>query len=636
MSNHVRRDIQELRGVAITLVVLYHAGELVSAGFVGVDAFFVISGFVIAQSIKVSLQSAPFSFGEFVGKRVRRILPALSVVLVVTLLASTWLSSVAARVQTVRTGIFASFGTANLFLYRFRPDGYFEVSEKSNALLHTWSLSLEEQVYLMLAVGLAVVVKAVGRDHVRRTILFILTGVFSTSLLLAMAASHFNLSVVNPLLRRVLSADELDATFSFYLPFTRAWEFLVGVGIAIFAKYGWSTAASRKLRFIGLVLLAVSGLATPKEDFPNVFSVVPVVAVALVILGGRNYTGHEFGKGGAVLRWLGDRSYSWYLWHWPVIQFVTPFSSDRWVLILAACFSLIPAHFSYEYIEQYFRTQRSWKSMSRTVVIGVLSVALPLMASLTTRDIEPDLAHHIDAQMGCEYGLLDRLQPGGPCTVPFEGATKSAILLGDSHAGHLSEGFLGATRELGFNAILAVRGNSPFLYPDGARSESQPSESQRLVDLAIGRGVSVAVIAQSSYSSSARPWEEAFRPVIEDLTRAGIRVVLVAQSLLLDADPRKCSPLQIRLSMCKEEVTRQTQDLLNQRDRIAAETLLASKYQGVVLFDSAQYLCPFETCSNRQNDQWWWRDGGHIAIPASIALTPSLKEAMVEAMNEQS
>jgi len=122
-----RHDIQGLRGIAILLVVLYHAGVLFRGGFVGVDVFFVISGFVITSSLLRRLQTnEQISLLEFYGRRVRRLLPALAAMLVLVIGMSTWFSAIAARTQTVRTGWFATFSTANLFLYRFRPDGYFE------------------------------------------------------------------------------------------------------------------------------------------------------------------------------------------------------------------------------------------------------------------------------------------------------------------------------------------------------------------------------------------------------------------------------------------------------------------------------------------------------------------------------
>ena len=155
----VRQDVQQLRGLAIIFVVAYHAGGILPGGFVGVDMFFVISGFVIAQSVRERVSAGNFTLTDFVSRRIRRILPPLGAMLAVVIFLSTWMSPLLSRVQTVRTGIFAIFGGANLFLFRFRPDGYFVSSEKSNALLHTWSLSLEEQFYILFAVGVLLIVR---------------------------------------------------------------------------------------------------------------------------------------------------------------------------------------------------------------------------------------------------------------------------------------------------------------------------------------------------------------------------------------------------------------------------------------------------------------------------------------------
>jgi hypothetical protein len=181
------------------------------------------------------------------------------------------------------------------------------------------------------------------------------------------------------------------------------------------------------------------------------------------------------------------------------------------------------------------------------------------------------------------------------------------------------------------NAILAVRGSSPFVYPGGVREVANPSQTQLLVDLAIARKVSVAVIAQSDYANNFAPgvnWESAFRPVIEDLTAAGVRVVVVAQSVLMDADPRMCSPIQISLSRCDQLVSRDTNELLAARKRLSSEKRLVSEFQGVELFDSARLLCPDTRCPNRRQNEWWWRDGGHISVPASRALTGDLSAAI--------
>lgn len=622
----MRRDIQELRGVAILLVVLYHAGAILPSGFIGVDVFFVISGFVIAGSVRRSMRADDFSLSSFIGKRVRRILPALSVMLTIVVLASSWFSSVASRVQTVRTGLFASLGGANLFLYRFRPDGYFEVSEKTNALLHTWSLSLEEQFYLAFAIAIAVAFRIFNGRVSQSSAVRVIALVGFVSFVLCVVVAHFTISLSSSILRLLLAADELDSTFAFYLPLTRAWEFLAGVSLC-WLNIRVEPRLLLILRASGVLLLLASSTIVPVDRFPGLFTLMPVMAAMLLLINSSESSALMSGRLGIVFRWLGDRSYSWYLWHWPIIQFVYPFSSSRWAQLTAALASLLPAHLSFAYVEQRFRNRAIWRSSRRTRVLGVVSILIPIAALSATRDFEPSLSFHLDAEMGCEYGELSRLQENGPCTLTFDGAQSTAILLGDSHAGHLSEAFVGASKELGMNAILAVRGNSPFVYSGGVREVANPSQTQLLVDLAITRKVSVAVIAQSDYANnfaSGVDWESAFRPVLEDLTAAGVRVVVVAQSVLMDADPRMCSPIQISLSRCDQLVSRDTNELFAARKRLSSEKRLVSEFQGVALFDSAQILCPDTRCSNRRQNEWWWRDGGHISIPASRALTGDL------------
>jgi peptidoglycan/LPS O-acetylase OafA/YrhL len=626
VSELIRRDIQELRGVAILLVVLYHAGAILPSGFIGVDAFFVISGFVIAGSVRRSMRADDFSLSSFIGKRVRRILPALSVMLTIVVLASSWFSSVASRVQTVRTGLFASLGGANLFLYRFRPDGYFEVSEKTNALLHTWSLSLEEQFYLAFAIAIAVAFRVLNGRVSQSSAVKAIALVGFVSFVLCVVVAHFTISLSSSILRLLLAADELDSTFAFYLPLTRAWEFLAGVSLC-WLNIRVEPRLLPILRASGVLLLLASSTIVPVDHFPGLFTLMPVTATMLLLINSRESSALMSGRLGIVFRWLGDRSYSWYLWHWPIIQFVYPFSSSRWAQLTAALASLLPAHLSFAYVEQRFRNRAIWRSSRRTRVLGVASILIPIAALSATRDFEPSLNFHLDAEMGCEYGELSRLQKDGPCTLIFDGAQSTAILLGDSHAGHLSEAFVGASKELGMNAILAVRGNSPFVYPGGLREVANPSQTQLLVDLAITRKVSVAVIAQSDYANNFGPdvnWESAFRPILEDLTAAGVRVVVVAQSVLMDADPRICSPIQISLSRCDQLVSRDTNELFAARKRLSSEKQLVSEFQGVALFDSAQILCPDTSCPNRRQNEWWWRDGGHISIPASRALTGDL------------
>ncbi|NCX17790.1 MAG: hypothetical protein EBX15_03430, partial [Acidimicrobiia bacterium] len=190
--------------------------------------------------------------------------------LTIVVLASSWFSSVASRVQTVRTGLFASLGGANLFLYRFRPDGYFEVSEKTNALLHTWSLSLEEQFYLAFAIAIAVAFRIFNGRVSQSSAVRAIALVGFVSFVLCVVVAHFTISLSSSILRLLLAADELDSTFAFYLPLTRAWEFLAGVSLC-WLNIRVEPRLLLILRASGVLLLLASSTIVPVDHFPGLF-----------------------------------------------------------------------------------------------------------------------------------------------------------------------------------------------------------------------------------------------------------------------------------------------------------------------------------------------------------------------------
>jgi peptidoglycan/LPS O-acetylase OafA/YrhL len=210
----IRDEVQGLRALAIILVVLYHSDFIFGSGFIGVDVFFVISGYVIASPLRRELQSGKnISILGFYARRIRRLLPALAVMLGIVLFLSTWLSSISSRIQTVRTGFFATFSSSNLFLFRFRPDGYFVATEKTNALLHTWSLSIEEQFYVLFPLAVAAVTWAGIKRKSNVVLLLILFFWFIglASLLVSIHISVNGISNLPGLATRLLGTSELDS-----------------------------------------------------------------------------------------------------------------------------------------------------------------------------------------------------------------------------------------------------------------------------------------------------------------------------------------------------------------------------------------------------------------------------------------
>lgn len=639
MSNSVRQDIQQLRGLAILFVVAYHAGGILPSGFVGVDVFFVVSGYVVMRSALRRIGEGKFTFSDFVGQRVRRILPALGLMLIVVISLSTWMSSIVSRLQTVRTGVFAALGGANLFLYRFRPDGYFVSSEKNNALLHTWSLSLEEQFYFLFGLAVLLIVRFAKKSRFVQlaTGWGVMLGLLSFAL--CVASSSRGIPIDSSFVEKALGADLLDAQFAFYMPITRAWQFLIGVAIGLHSRIDHlSRVGSLILRLFGVSLVLISGILTPEDDFPSLWALLPTIGAGAVIIGGDSSV-RVAGKLGALMSWLGDRSYGWYLWHWPLVQFATPYSQSRLALSAAALAALVPAHLSYRFLEQPVRSNAFFRQRSRTGWLAATCVLVPLVAAGFSSHPEPSLDEHLDVRLGCVYGEISRLGEDGPCTLTISDSRGAIALIGDSHASHLSEAFVAAAHDLGFDALLATRANNPFLYLEGVARDGGDGTPERIVQYLIERNIDLAVIAQATYPISyqdGKDWIDGMRPVIQKLTSSGINVVLVAESINVGADPQDCSALQIRLSLCSADVSRSTSQLLSQRGRIQQEVELVRESEAVVHFDSATYLCPDERCGLRRANQWWWRDNGHISVFASQQLSEPLEIAMAQALDMKS
>ena len=635
MSDSFRTDIQHLRGIAVLVVVLYHSGQLLPSGFVGVDMFFVISGYVVMKSALPQIASDEFSFWGFIGRRIRRLLPALGVLLSVAILASSLLSSVASRVQTVRTGVFASLMSSNLFLYRFRPDGYFVVTEKSNALLHTWSLSLEEEFYLGFALVVFAAVSVAGKSQSLKLLRVWFSLLLLASFLVNLAASHRSIELSDTPLARLLRADSLDERFAFYMPFTRAWEFLAGAILALLGiQFSEGQRVRRWIHVSGWILVAASLVVPRMSSFPGVYATIPVLGVSALLITPSLFRGNARGLVPRALQWMGDRSYGWYLWHWPIIQFLSPFTQNRWALLTVGLGSLSFAHLSFRYLESPFRRGRRWTGRSRTTILAVVSLTLPLVCISLTTDLEPSLAMHLDESRVCDYQLgFAAHDLGGSCTFRTDNSVGRAALVGDSIAGMYSEGFVQAAHELQLDATLITRGATPFLYLDALSDKPEDTPQRAVVRFLIENKFKLVVLAQANWYQLSQVdedprWLDYARPVVTELTNAGIRVLVMAEAPAANVDPRLCSPIQIRLVLCPADTSRTTASLAAQRRGVANDVMLAVGNPRVTFLDVLPLICPQTICEFRRSGEWWWRDGIHLSVEASRFLAPYLRNSM--------
>jgi peptidoglycan/LPS O-acetylase OafA/YrhL len=355
-----RPEIDGLRAVAVISVVLFHAGfSLFSGGYVGVDIFFVISGYLITTIILNDINKDKFSLSEFYERRARRILPALiCVVLVSTAVAYLMLlpdQLVAYGKSVVSIPLFVS----NIFFWSER--GYFGAATELKPMVHTWSLSVEEQFYLLYPPLVVLIVR-----YFKSKLPIILSAGFIVSITLSwyLTKIHFETA--------------------FYLPFARAWELLAGALVVVY-KSSYPNHARKydgAISFVGMTLIAYAlCFFTADTVFPGLAAAIPVVGTALVLASnsGGNFTHKLLSK--KPLVFIGLASYSIYLWHQPIFAFIRQLEVDaKWMPVGIAVTAAVSV-LSYFYIEKPFRNRQRFDKKKIFLLSGIASVSLVAMGA---------------------------------------------------------------------------------------------------------------------------------------------------------------------------------------------------------------------------------------------------------------
>lgn len=355
-----RADIDGLRAVAVLLVVGFHAfPNGVKGGFIGVDIFFVISGFLISTIIFEGLDQKSFSFTEFYGRRVRRIFPALCVVLLACL-AFGWFMLLASEYRQVGKHTVAGAGFfSNLLLAS--ESGYFDTEAETKPLLHLWSLGIEEQFYIFWPLLL-------WFAWFKRFNLL--------AIILLVAALSFSLNVWNI---------DAETTDTFYSPLTRFWELLVGSTLAYLVLYRQTalmkvSAFNAELRSLAGAFLLGAGLLLIRDSsaFPGYWALLPTLGTALMISAGPQAWVNRTILSNPVLVWFGLISFPLYLWHWPLFSFLRIMEGEptRAARIVAVCTAIALAWLTYQWVEKPVRRSGNASKMTLSLVLGLTALAL--------------------------------------------------------------------------------------------------------------------------------------------------------------------------------------------------------------------------------------------------------------------
>lgn len=459
-----RRDITGLRSIAIIPVVAFHAGaSFIPGGFIGVDIFYVISGFLITTLLVTEAEaSGRVRLGTFWAKRIRRLVPALVVTVAVTLPIAALLGSVLSWDVLATQAVASVLFLANVLFWR-QATNYFDTGSGQSPFLHMWSLGVEEQFYIMWPLLLIAAIWLVRRRFTLRATLAVIFGaVFFVSLALSVW----------------LTPTSPDAAF--YLLPTRAWEF-AGAGLLALLPLSnmvTSRVVASVLGGLGLTILIYGFVTLSEADrYPGFLAAIPFVGTILLIVSGsgaRSVFASAFESRPAV--WIGNVSYSWYLWHWPLIVFAAQlFPSNGVAMALAGVLSLGLGAASFYFIEQPMRFRPFLaKSTRRTYVVGTgaiaavaaMAIGIYVAGAVLVRS-EPlatyaEAAEHVPRN-DCSDGVEQELGGIETCVLGDPNGEKVVALIGDSHAGHWLSAMDAAAAEAGFRLVFRWKSACPSI-----------------------------------------------------------------------------------------------------------------------------------------------------------------------------
>lgn len=629
-----RPDINALRALAVMAVVAYHYGlPGAGGGFAGVDVFFVISGFLIGSHILAAHQRGSFSFSAFFQSRFRRIFPALAVLCLACLLWGWWFVLPYDYLKSTRHVMAALFFLSNL---AFTGElGYFDAAAHLKPLLHTWSLSVEGQFYLVLPLVIALIWR-LARPHVG----LVLAMLWMSSLVWSLYAGQNH------------PAD------AFYVLSTRAWELLSGCLLGVWRPVRASTGQRNVLSVAALLALLGSfvGLSSAMT-WPGLWTVLPVfAAVALIAMGDAPATA-RFWRIWPLQR-LGDLSYSFYLWHWPVLVYARQYAQSpsgelpAWVLLSLAVLSLLLAALSWRFVEQPTRMRSGWWT-TRRLWLGVAAVWLMVLLFgafvVKTRGAPQRLPDYVQRASAAVFFNTPRDEcfrrgdatKDAPEAFCHFGAgrpdTPGLLLWGDSHANQYLAALTEAAQTTGQGGLIATQSGCRATLAGQATGlpasiASACAGFNNQVNALIASTPSIRTVVIGRLWSPDASFERTVA-LVRQLAQQGRRVLLIGPLPEPGMDvPQTWSVQQLKAGHAMDELTLPIQ---SQSNALSMRTLLRDQLAGeicrgeVLLLDPIPRLCDDQVCRLAQGGEANFRDTSHLSQLASMRFSGDFGTALV-------
>jgi len=615
-----RPDIDGLRALAVLAVTIFHFNkQWLPGGFVGVDIFFVISGFLITGIIYG--KDAGFSFADFYGRRVRRILPAAIFVTAVTLLAGSILFLPADVKNLSGSAIAAALSAANVYFWLFLDTSYFAPSSETVPLLHMWSLGVEEQFYMVWPALMIIAMRLGGKSML-----------VASAVVIAIASFAISEYYVTR-----------DPSFAYYMLPSRAGELLIGALLFLWQDSRRVSAAVAS--FAGLLGLAliIGSLAVldEKGGFPGIRSIIPSVGTALLILGGSNQAGLLAKTlANPVARAIGFRSFSLYLWHWPVLAFYRYAYGEPTLAGGIACALLMwtLTELSYRLIETPFRSYSPRWLITKATPIFATSLAViaasyvlvqnkglwpsasgkTYLTQLNQLDFNTKAASKFP--FNCQMFKNDpKLWTQDRCLIGDKSQPVETLLWGDSNAAH----YVGYLKAVAENAHFAVRNISHSSCPPareltGLVPPAQQLSCQEFNDKAFAESKNYrTVIIGAAWESYAKANGKArFEKTVAELASNGNQVIIALNVPVFEELDRMCSAKSIRfpgMDCASKSTFASTSD--SETNVYLME--LASRYPNVSTFGVRDQVCENGICSAYQDGALLYYDRGHLSMVGS-------------------